>query len=155
MVIDRAVVLIAAFLASDITHGQSLSSEEGKRFFDRYVQLGNAYDVAIADLYLDTSRISSLRRYPTGLDRTIEIPGNEWKALLRKTAAVARAKGDRSEYRNVRVETEGNTIRIRADRYPVLKCYWDRGYFMRIARQPDGSLKIVEEYFETQPQSSC
>jgi hypothetical protein len=155
-VIIRAIaILVVALAVPDVTHGQSISPEEGKRFFERYVRLGDAYDTAVADLYLDTSRITSVRRYPTGIYRTIEIPGHEWRATIRNAMPMARAKGDRSEFKNVRVDVDGRLMRVRADRYPVLKCYWDRGYFMLIARQPDRSLKIVEEYFETQPQSAC
>ena len=46
-------------------------------------------------------------------------------------------------------------MRIKADRYSMRKCYWDRGYYMLISRQLDGRMKIVEEYLETQPQSDC
>jgi len=62
---------------------------------------------------------------------------------------------DRSEFKNVRVERAGESMRIKADRYSVRKCYWDRGYYMLIRRQSDGRIRIDEEYFDTQPQSNC
>ena len=55
----------------------------------------------------------------------------------------------------MRVEPAGPLVRIRADRYSVVKCYRDLGYYMLIGRETDGALAIVEEYSETQPQSSC
>ena len=74
--------------------------------------------------------------------------------MLRAVMPAAKAKGDRSEFKNVRTESAGDLPRVRADRYSVLKCYWDRDYFMVIGRQSDGTLRIVEEHFETQPQSA-
>jgi len=135
--------------------GQPVTPGEGRAFFERYVALGDAFDPSLADLYLDESRILTLRRYPTGQERKLEMTGTQWKRLVRAAMPVARAKGDRSTYRDVRFEAAGRVLRARADRYSVLKCYWDKNYYMLIARQLDGQLRIVEEYTETQPQSDC
>ena len=146
--------LVGALLACS-AWGQGITSVEGKKFFERYVALGEAYDVAVADLYLDNSRIVSLRLYPTGQQKTLEMTGAQWKQLIRGAMPLAKLKGDRSEYKNVRLESARSVVRVRADRYSVLKCYWDKNYHMVIQRQSDGSLRIVEEYAETQPQSDC
>ncbi|MET0850257.1 MAG: hypothetical protein ABW020_03920 [Candidatus Rokuibacteriota bacterium] len=139
-----------------VVHAQAVSPDEARRFFERYVALGDAYDGAIADLYLDTSRITTLRRGPVaGQDRTLEIDGARWRGLVRAAMPVARTRGDRSEFRNVRVEPAGELVRVLAERYAVVKCYWDRGYTMLIGRGPDGGLRIVAEHFETQAHSSC
>ena len=84
----------------------------------------------------------------------MEMAGAQWKALIGALMPVARASNDRSEFTNVRVEPAGPPVRIRADRY-LVKCYRDLGYYMLIGRETDGALAIVEEYSETQPQSSC
>ena len=126
-----------------------------KAFFDRYVALGERYDPRLADLYTDDARIRSTRRYPNGAARTLEMTGTQWKALVIAALPAAKSQGDRSKYQNVRFEPDGHLIRVRADRYSTRKCYWDRGYYLLLARQPNGTIKIVEEHAETQPQSSC
>jgi hypothetical protein len=139
-----------------VVHAQAIAPDEARRFFERYVALGDAYDVAIAELYLDTSRITSLRRGPVASqDRMLEIDGARWRGMVRAAMPVARARGDRSEFRNVRMEPAGEQVRVRAERYAVVKCYWDRAYSMLIGRGPDGGLRIVAEHFETQPGSDC
>lgn len=134
---------------------QGLASTDARAFFDRYVALESSYDASLADLYADDARITSTRRFRNGSSRTLEMTGRQWKSLIVAALPVARAQGDRSDYTNVRVETLGERIRIRADRYAVRKCYWDRGYSMVIARHGDGDIKILEEDAEMQPDAAC
>lgn len=155
--VTLAIVALALILrVAGLVHAQAVTPEEAKKLFERYVMLGDAYDGAIADLYLDTSRITSLRRGPVaGQDRMLEIDGARWRGMVRAAMPVARARGDRSEFKNVRMEPAGELVRVRAERYAVVKCYWDSGYIMLIGRGPDGGLRIVAEHFETQAHSSC
>jgi len=44
---------------------------QARRLFDRYVALGAAYDVAVADLYADSAFIKNTRRYPDGQSRSM------------------------------------------------------------------------------------
>jgi hypothetical protein len=152
-----SIIALALVLGSTaVVHAQAVAPDEARRFFERYVTLGDAYDVAVADLYLDTARITSLRRGPApSQDRMLEIDGARWRGMVRAAMPVARARGDRSEFRGVRMEPAGEQVRVRAERYAVVKCYWDRGYSMLIGRGPDGGLRIVAEHFETQPGSDC
>lgn len=68
---------------------------------------------------------------------------------------LAKIRGDRSTYTNIKISVEGARAKIKADRYSVIKCYTDTGYYMIVERQPDERYLIVEEYLETQPQSDC
>lgn len=134
----------------------AVSEAQALAFFARYVALGEAYDAALADLYADSSRISFNRIYPAPLPpRSAEVNGDQWRAMIRSAMPLAKAKGDRSEYSNVRAELHGDRVMIRADRYPVLKCAWDRGFYMVVARDAAGGLFIAEEHFDTQATSSC
>lgn len=148
------LAIVGSILATSVRAG-TVAVTEGKKFFEHYVALGERYDPALADLYLDQSRIMSLRRYPTGQTKTLELNGSQWKQLIRAAMPTARARGDRSEFRNVRIEPSGDLVRVQAERYSAIKCYWDKGYYMLIGRHSDGSLRIMEEYSETQPQSDC
>jgi hypothetical protein len=129
--------------------------QEAKAFFARYAALGDAFDPAVADFYSDEAVIRAFRRYPHGLERSMEISGAQWKSLVRKVMPLAKAQNDRSEYRDPRFEKAGDRVKISAKRYSVRKCYWDPSYYMVLEKQRGGSLKIVEEYTETQPQSDC
>ncbi len=128
---------------------------EGRKFFDGYMQLNDAFDPAVADLYTDASKVKALRRYPGGMDRVIEIAGAQWRSLLVSSMPLAKAKGDLSRFTNIRAEAEGDRVRVTADRYSVLKCYTDKNYYMLVAKDPTGRLYVAEEYFENQPQSDC
>lgn len=129
--------------------------QEAREYFARYVALGNAYDPTVADLYSDEASIRAFRRYPHGLERAMELSGVQWKALVRKVMPLAKAQNDRSEYKEPQFEVTGGKVKISAKRYSVRKCYWDPGYYMVLQKQANGSLAIVEEYSETQPQSDC
>src|SRR5262245_55835685 len=137
----RAMLAAAAFLAA--LPAQALDLPEARRFFDRYVALGQAFDPEVAALYADEAAIKARRRYPNGHERVLELDGIQWKALVKNAIPLAKAQNDRSEYRNVKLEIVGDTVRIRADRYVVRKCYWDRGYAM-VVKQSGKDLQIVE-----------
>jgi len=124
-------------------------------FFEKYVELSDAYDEKVADLYSDSAVIRAYRRYPHGLARSMELTGSQWKALLVKAMPLAKAQADRSAYSNIEVSVTGDKAKIKANRYAVRKCYTDTGHYLVVERQPDGAYLIVEEYSETQPQANC
>jgi hypothetical protein len=154
-VIVLGVLVLPIAAAIGEPHAQDVQATEARAFFDQYVALGDAYDSSLAELYAADARIRSTRRYPDGQSRTLEMTGTQWKAMIRSVMPLAKAEGDRSDYKKIRIERTGQLMRIKADRYSVRKCYWDYGYYMLIGRQSDGRIRIVEEYLETQPQSNC
>jgi hypothetical protein len=134
---------------------QASESTEVEAFFKRYVALSDAFDTSVAELYLDAAKIHSYRRYPTGLEREFEMPGSQWKTLIVKLMSIAKQRGDTNKFSNMKSYPDGNKIKIKADRYSVLKCYTDHGYYMIIEKNEKNEFRIVEEYCETQPQSDC
>jgi hypothetical protein len=149
------LLLVTIFLLSNFAWADEISIEEGRVFFEKYQALDAAYDPAFIELYTDRSQIQTLRRYPHGLERKFQIPGAQWKLLLKKALPVAKARGDRSEYLNPRYEQKGNYLRIRATRYSILKCYNDEAFYLDIERGSNSVLYIKNMYLETQPESSC
>lgn len=134
----------------------SVAAESPQDFFQRFDQLGQRFDPSVADLYSDGASIKIYRRYPTGLERSMEMAGTEWKALVRKVMPAASAKNDKSTFTNVRYSALTATkVKINADRYAVRKCYTDPAYYLVIEMQPNGRYSIVEEHFETKPLSDC
>ncbi len=151
------VVLIASCVALGwpVAAQEPAQEEAARGFFDRYLRLGEAYDPAVAEMYSEAATIRVLRRYPQLPDRTMEMTGRQWKSLVSSAMPLAKAQGDRSTFTDVTISLQGTRARIDAERYSVLKCYVDSGYYMVIERQPDGTYLIVKEYLETQPQSDC
>lgn len=90
-----------------------------------------------------------------GSERSIEMRGTGWKQLIRQTMPLAKARNDRGTLEKLRFEKVEEGLKIRADRYSFMRCYWDRNYFMVIVRENDKVIRVVEEYAETQPQSDC
>ncbi len=128
---------------------------EVKLFFDQYVELSDAFDPKIADLYSDSAMIRAYRRYPNGLNKEMELSGVQWKSLIGKVMPLAKARGDRNTFTGITISIDGIRAKIKADRYSILKCYTDKGYYMIVEQQSEGKYLIVEEYMETQPGSDC
>lgn len=124
-------------------------------FFNRYITLTTNFDDSVSLLYSDKAKIHTYRRYPNGVERVAEMTGAQWKELLVKVMPLAKQRGDISKYDNVAFSVNGNKIKIKADRYSLLKCYTDKGYYMVIEQDGKKDFKIIEEYMETQPQSDC
>jgi hypothetical protein len=145
------VGLLSVFALSNVAY----ASSEPAEFFKKYVELGDTFDPALAALYSDRARIHATRQYPLGLSRDMEFTGAQWKAVMLKVMEIAKAKNDKSRYSNMVVTRIGDRYKIKADRYSVLKCYTDTGYYMIV--QPGGNedFSIVEEYMETKAFSDC
>ncbi|MBY6242968.1 hypothetical protein [Methylosinus sp. Sm6] len=131
------------------------AGESVSEFFNRYGRLNGNFDPSVADLYSDTAKIHTFRRYPFGLQRTIVLSGAQWKSLIVTIMPLAKAKNDISTTSNVTISRHGQVYKIKANRYFTIKCYTDTGYYMIVAQNELKKWQIVEEYMETQPQSDC
>ncbi len=149
------LILLLATLPLSANEPLPADADSARAFFDRHNALGDAFDVALADDYADTAVIKSERVYQHGLKRDIEVSAAQWKMLINTGMELSRARGDRSEYSQVRVETDGQRATVRATRYSVLRCYEDPDYYQVLERQVDGSYLIVEMFMRTQAWSDC
>ncbi len=134
---------------------QAMKNKDAQKFFYQYIELSANFDVSVASLYADDAKIHAYRRYPNKLERAMEMTGAQWKKLVKKAMPLAMEKGDISKYKKIKISVDGNKIKIKANRYSVLKCYNDTGYYMVIEKDKNKKFKIIEEYVETQPQSNC
>lgn len=148
-------IILIILLCTVTASAGNADTADVKAFFKKFVELSDAYDVKVADLYSDEAKIRTYRRYPHGLKRAMELTGAQWKELIKRVMPLAKMKGDRSTYTNIKISFNGAKAKIKADRYSVSKCYTDTGYYMILERQTDGRYMIIEEYTETQPQSDC
>lgn len=153
-----AILLVAAWpTAAHASDGplRPIDPREAKAFFERYVELAQQQDAALADLYAEDARIRARQRLPNGANRIIDLSGAQYRQLIRQTYSGTASGRDRSEYSDVIIESTGEHVRIRAKRHAVRKCYWDVNYNLVIARRADGRLRVVEENLDTHPQAHC
>jgi hypothetical protein len=124
--------------------------DRARTLFARFVHISHTFDPAVADLFADEARIVSVRKYPNGLERKLEMKGAEYKALLREVMPLAKARGDISTYTDVSYQPDGAHMRIRATRYSTLKQY-SSPYSLLIGPDASGAWLIYEEWSATRP----
>ena len=145
------VILLASAAASSVLAQQEGGSvDRAKALFARYVQLEQAYDPALADLYADNAVISSKRVYPNGEVRQQTFPPQQYKQLIRQAIPLAKARGDRSTYSRCVYEPQGARVRITCYRYSELKNYTSP-YTLVVGAGRAGEWQILEERSESRP----
>jgi hypothetical protein len=125
-------------------------TEPAKQLFQKYITLENKFDPSMADLYAGDALIRNTRRYPNGQKRTIDIPAGKYKELIRTAMPLAKARGDRNRYSQVRYKPEGNNVRITAMRYSLLKKY-SSPISLLVGPNSKGDWIVLEEISESIP----
>ena len=126
------------------------ANDAAKQLFEQYVTLGHAYDSGVADLYSDDALIKNKRTYPSGKVRELTMPAGDYKALIRQAMPLAKARGDRSTYSNVKYAAEGSRVRITASRFSELKNYTSP-ISLLVGPSANGRWVIYEEISESRP----
>ena len=124
-------------------------------FFKQYESLGHAFDPTVADMYSDAATIHTIRKMPNGVEQTLKMDGSKWKELIISTMEISQKRGDKNEFSNIAIAMHGDVAKITASRYSTIKCFTDDKYYMRVKKQSDGVLRIIEEFSETTLESSC
>jgi len=124
--------------------------EEATAFFRRFVDLEQAYDTRVADLYADDAVIRNKRHYPTGEVRDLIFPAPKYKALIRQAMPLAKSRGDRSTYSQCTYEPHDSRVRITCARYSELKKFTSP-YTLVIGPDRSGAWQIWEELSESRP----
>lgn len=124
--------------------------DQAKDFFARFVELEQAYDITVADLYADDAVIRNKRTYPTGEVRELTLPPAQYKQLIRQAMPLAKSRGDRSTYSKCGYKAEGANVRITCSRYSELKKY-TTPYTLLVGPTRTGKWQILEELSESRP----
>jgi hypothetical protein len=149
------VILVTLIVSSSNLLATPISETQAKAFVERFIALGENYDEALADLYLDESEISAVRKTSPTQSQSLKFEGKRYKAIVRAAMPSAKAQGDRSSLSNFRYVAESGAMRIRADRYSHMRCYQDKSFELLITRTTDGRLGILRQHTETQTWSEC
>lgn len=137
------------------TDQQQATNQKYMDFFKQYESLGHAFDPTVADMYSDEATIHTIRKTPDGVEQTLKMDGSKWKELIISTMEISQKRGDKNEFSNIAVAMDGDVAKIMASRYSTIKCFTDDRYYMRVKKQSDGVLRIIEEFSETPLESSC
>lgn len=122
---------------------------EAEAFFNKYVALGNNFDIALGDLYSDNAQILNTRIYPNGQQKTMTISVPNYRTMLVRVMPLAKAKGDKDSYSQITYKPVADKMRIQALRHNHMKNY-DSWLVLVIAKQgPDW--KIVQELSQSRP----
>lgn len=143
------VVGLVSIMVAAVASAQA-SNDAAKQLFEQYVALGHAYDSTVADLYSDDALIKNKRAYPTGKVRELTLPAGDYKTLIRQAMPLAKARGDRSTYSNVKYTPEGSRVRITASRFSELKKYTSP-ISLLVGPSGNGRWLIYEEISESRP----
>ena len=143
-------VMTLSLLVVGCASATQKESSQAHKVFDQYQALEHSFDPKLADLYCDTALIRNTRKYPTGQTRTIEIPADKYKELIRTSLPIARDSGDVSTYSDVTYSPDGSNVRITATRYSVLKKY-SSPMSLLVGSCSGGDWGVLEEIGESQP----
>jgi hypothetical protein len=149
------IVLVLISFTSPAFAISKAEKKEARKFFDNYVTMSNNYDASVAELYSDTAKIHATSRSPEGKVSSVQFPAEKWKEIIVKAMPLAEKRGDISKYKRIKISEKDGKIKIKANRYSLLKCFTDKGYYMVIARDENNEFQIIEEYVETQQKSDC
>lgn len=142
--------VIALVIAATGYAAESDQIAQARRLFQNYVQLSQAFDVEVAELYADEANIKNKRIYPDGQVRELTMPAPRYKELVRTAMPLAKTRGDRNTYSDLQFTTEGKGVRITGTRFSELKQYASP---VSLLVQPSsaGTWLIVEEITESRP----
>ena len=140
-----SLVLLASLAVSSVSAQEVASPvHKAKALFARFVQLEQAYDPGVAEVYADDAAITDKRTYPNGEVREVTFPPQKYKQLIRQALPVARARGDRSTYTQCVYEPQAPRVRITCARYSELKKY-SSPYTLVVGPSGSGRWQILEE----------
>lgn len=124
--------------------------QQARTLFESHIRLSHAFDSKVADLYSDQAVIRNRRVYSAERVRETEMPGAQYKQLMRTVMPLAKLRGDYSTYSQVSYAPEGDGVRIRATRFSKLKKY-SSPFSMLVKPTDGGPWRIVEEISESRP----
>ena len=132
----------------------SLEEQAALEFFHEHWRKASNFNPIIARNYHPKARIHTTRIQSSGEKRFMEVSGKQWSDLMPMMMAMARQAGDKQYLSQATIESSENGYRISAVRYSESRCYYDKNYYMVIAKEEE-RYYIVEEYMETRGENLC
>jgi hypothetical protein len=135
-----------------------LSPEAARQFLSRYIGFLERPEATVAELYDDQANILTLRHFPDGHTDRQTLRGADYKRAIRTAYARIKMVADpdaRASFTDVRVTDDPRGMRISARRYAKIKCTVDPDFYIVVAPDARGVVRIVEESSEIWASSEC
>lgn len=143
-------LIVAGLITIAGSNGYSAEpASDVKAFFQKYVDMGNAFDPSIADLYSADAKITNTRYYPDGHTKTINIPMPAYKKMIVTAMPLAKAHNDQDTFSKVSYENYQGSTKVTALRHNKIKNY-DSWLVLVVSNTP-GGLKITQEISQSRP----
>ena len=123
--------------------------KDAKEFFNRYVELGNKFDPALAELYSDSADIQNVRYYQGGKTRTLKLAAPEYKKMVAAMMPAAKARNDIDTFSKTTYTVLGDGVKIQSLRHSTLKNY--DSWLVLLLRKEKGGMKIYQELSQSRP----
>ena len=146
MKIMKIIILIFTLFSNLVF---SAEVETVKKVFESIQRKADLFDSSFVEFYSDKAVIEYRRFYPNGKSKVMTLSGVQYKNLIKKGMPLAKAKGDKSEYRDVTYTKIKDGIVVKATRWSVLKKYGTpyEAHFSMV----EGKVMIVRELSESKP----
>ena len=131
-------LLILAFPLQ--TH--AATEQEYLEFFNKNIELSNAYDISSVDMYSDDALIQIQETLSDGTNTTTKISGSKLKELTIKNIELTRKSGVKTQAENISISIEGNKAKVTATTYNNLNCFKSDKFYMILEKQANGDIKI-------------
>lgn len=125
--------------------------EDALAFFNSVVNAGNTYSNNLLNMYSDNAKIVREVIKPDGKLVDVPFKGRDYKGQLKISSALAKLRGYKNIYSDVKISKVSNGYRIDAMRKPSLSDYKLKTY-MVVQKQPNGKWMVVEEMMQTKEQ---
>lgn len=146
MIKKISLLVVLLTIAQSLCAAIELTEERAKEFFNKVQATAKNFDPSVADFYADDAKISVVKKFPDGSTMPMAMTGKMLKSLVTQIMPKAKEVGDYNDFSDISVSIENNRGKIKAKRYSNHKKYTDDEYYMVIAANADGDIKIVEEF---------
>jgi hypothetical protein len=126
-----------------------------KNFLTTYLKYTNTRSIDLLKLYSDSATIKVT---VTTLDRATKVTdfsGQAWKRLLRESWYSGQPAVEPVELHNVSIQGNGISLKVSAQRYSQIRCYWDNNYKVTFAKNDTGKYQIINETLYIDHKNQC
>lgn len=150
--------LLVFILALSRGHAFELDPDtikHAKAFLATYVKAVNTRGGELPALYSETALITVTITTKDRRTYTYKMNGQDWKRLLQEKMTAGKPAAEPVELHNVRLQGNGKTLEIAAQRYDLNRCFWDTSYSLVIAKDDAGQYRINKETLFIDHNNQC
>jgi hypothetical protein len=151
-------IVCVLLLASPVAIATELDKQwllDAKHFLTVYLNNTHSHDINLLKLYSDDAIIKVTVLTLDRQTKVTELSGSAWKKLLREAWYSGQPALEPVELHNVSFQGDGTHLKISAQQYSQLRCYWDSNYKLTLARNNAGEVQIINEALSIDHKNQC